>query len=351
MSLQEHRKLSIAPMLDWTDRHERYFLRLISKEILLYTEMVTTFALLHGDPNRFLRHDAAETPVALQLGGSTPADLAACARMGEDAGYQEINLNCGCPSDRVQSGAFGACLMREADKVAEGVAAMKAAVKIPVTVKTRIGIDHDDSWEFFSHFLHTVAKAGCSDFIVHARKAWLKGLSPKENREIPPLNYGFAYRIKSENPQWNISVNGGVRSLAAVENLLQGKGVQDLVADRGGPVGDREVVAPVPLDGVMVGREAYENPWFLATADSRIFGKPDQAPPSQKALLEAYYPYVQRQLDDGCPLNIMTRHLMGMFTGLKGARRFRQILSESSTRPGAGLDVLRQAVAAVEEPV
>lgn len=349
MNLNVHRKLSIAPMLDWTDRHERYFLRLISKQILLYTEMVTAPALLHADAQRFLRHNVEEHPVALQLGGSVPADLAVCARMGEDAGYAEINLNCGCPSDRVQSGAFGACLMREASRVAECVAAMRNAVKIPVTVKHRIGIDHDDSWEFCENFVRTVADAGCEVFIVHARKAWLKGLSPKENREIPPLNYGFAYRLKQEYPHLHISVNGGVRSLEAVEKLLKGESVQELTGDRGGAVGALEHVAPVPLDGVMVGREAYENPWFLAQADSRIFNAPDQCPPTQKALMEAYYPYMRRQLEEGCPLNIMTRHLMGMFTGKKGARRYRQLLSENATRKGAGIEVLVEAVSAVED--
>lgn len=348
MNINNNRKLSIAPMLDYTDRHERYFLRLLSKNILLYSEMVTAFALLHGDPDRFLRHSAEENPTALQLGGSIPADLAKCAKMGEDAGYQEINLNCGCPSDRVQSGAFGACLMREAEKVAECVSAMRAAVKIPVTIKTRIGIDHDDSWEFFENFIKTVEKAGCDVFIVHARKAWLKGLSPKENREVPPLNYGFAYRIKHENPHLNISLNGGVRSLEAVENLLSGQSTRGITPDQGGAVGALPDYAPVALDGVMVGREAYENPWFLATADSRIYGVPDQSPPDQKALMEAYYPYMQTQLEQGCPLNIMTRHLMGMFSGIKGSRRYRQILSDTATRKGAGLEILREAVAAVE---
>jgi len=348
MNLNVSRKLSIAPMLDYTDRHERYFLRLLSKQILLYTEMVTSFALLHGDPTRFLRHSPEDNPCALQLGGSIPADLALCARMGEDAGYQEINLNCGCPSDRVQSGSFGACLMREAERVAECVAAMRAVVKIPVTVKTRIGIDHDDSWEFFQSFIKTVEKAGCEVFIVHARKAWLKGLSPRENREKPPLNYGFAYRIKKENPHLHISLNGGVRSLEAVSNLLNGISTRGITADQGGTVGEWDDCAPVALDGVMVGREAYENPWFLAQADSRIFGVPDQSPPDQKTLLEAYFPYMSQQLAEGCPLNIMTRHLMGMFAGIKGSRRYRQILSDHATRKGAGLEVLVDAISAVE---
>lgn len=336
-------------MLDWTDRHERYFLRLLSKRILLYTEMVTAPALLNGDPARFLRHNSAEHPVALQLGGSIPADLALCAKMGEDAGYQEINLNCGCPSDRVQSGAFGACLMNEAQRVADCVAAMQAAVRIPVTVKTRIGIDQQDSWEFFADFIQTVARAGCTTFIIHARKAWLKGLSPRENREIPPLNYGFAYRLKQENPHLNISLNGGVRSLDAVVNLLEGRSTRGSTGDQGGKVGEHPDYPPVALDGVMVGRAAYEDPWFLATADSRVFGIPDTSPPDQKSLLELFYPYMERQLAEGCPLNIMTRHLMGLFSGQKGARRYRQILSEYAARRGAGIAVLKDAVAAVED--
>ena len=233
MDLTLHRRLSIAPMLEWTDRHERYFLRLLSKKILLYTEMVTSYALINGDPRRFLRHSPDEYPVALQLGGSIPQHLAQCAWMGQEAGFQEINLNCGCPSDRVQSGAFGACLMREADRVAECVATMKAKVRIPVTVKTRIGIDHQDSWEFFNDFIQTVSQAGCDTFIVHARKAWLKGLSPKENREKPPLNYGFAYRIKKENPHLNISLNGGVRSLEVVSHLLEGRPQGELLPVKG----------------------------------------------------------------------------------------------------------------------
>jgi tRNA-dihydrouridine synthase A len=327
MNLNFNRRLSVAPMLDYTDRHERYFLRLLSRYTLLYSEMITANALLHADPHRFLRHDTFEHPLAIQLGGSDPRMLAACAKMAEDAGFCEINLNCGCPSDRVQSGAFGACLMKEKQCVADCVSAMQAVVKIPVTVKTRIGIDHDDSWEFFFDFVKYVADAGCYTFIIHARKAWLKGLSPRENREKPPLNYDFVYRLKEEMPHLKISLNGGVRSMDLVESLL------------------------TRVDGVMVGREPYENPWFLADADVRIFGKPSVAPPTRKALLESFFPYMERELAKGCPLNIMTRHLFGLFNGFAGARRYRQILSEEAPRAGAGIETVKLAMNAVEETI
>ena len=235
-------------MLDCTDRHERYFLRLLSKHILLYSEMVTTNALLHTDPDQFLRHQEFEYPAVLQLGGSNPADLAKCSKMVEESGFQEVNLNCGCPSDRVQNGNFGACLMKDKNLVADCFKAMQDAVSIPVSIKCRIGVDEFDSWEFFRDFIGTIADAGCRVFIVHARKAWLKGLSPKENREVPPLHYDFVHRLKAEMPQLNISINGGIKTLDQTLEQLQ------------------------DLDGVMVGREAYENPWFLRDADERIFG-------------------------------------------------------------------------------
>ncbi|MDR1758964.1 MAG: tRNA dihydrouridine(20/20a) synthase DusA [Fibrobacter sp.] len=325
--LHFYRRLSIAPMLDYTDRHERYFLRMLSRNILLYSEMITAPALLHGEPERFLRHHPAEHPVALQLGGSHPQNLALCAKMGEDAGYSEINLNCGCPSDRVQSGSFGACLMKEAALVGECISAMQAAVKIPVTIKTRIGIDHDDSWEFFLDFIETTGRAGCDTYIIHARKAWLKGLSPKENREVPPLNYEFVFRLKALKPHLNISINGGVRTLAQTKELLQ------------------------KLDGVMIGREAYENPWMLREADAEIYGKENPGWKTRKQLLEAFFPYVEEQLKDGCPLNIITRHLFGLFNGLPGARTYRRILSEKASKAGADLRVLKEAMNAVEEQV
>ena len=248
------RRLSVAPMLDWTDRHCRYFLRLITRRTLLYTEMVTTGALIHGDRERHLGFDPAEHPVALQLGGSDPESLAACARLGADRGYDEINLNVGCPSDRVQNGRFGACLMAEPRLVAECVAAMKGRVAIPVTVKTRIGIDNRDSYEELVEFVTEIAAAGCDALIVHARKAWLQGLSPKENRDIPPLRYDLVERLKGDFPGLSISINGGVTTLAQASDLLQ------------------------RLDGVMIGREAYQNPWVLAQADQVIFGDPDASP-------------------------------------------------------------------------
>jgi tRNA-dihydrouridine synthase A len=301
----------------------RYLWRLISKDVLLYSEMVVTHALMHAEPKRFLQYKQDEHPIALQLGGSDPQMLATCARMAEDWGYDEVNLNCGCPSDRVQSGRFGACLMAEPNVVAECVSAMRAAVKIPITVKTRIGIDHNDSWEFFETFIRTVESAGCNTFTIHARKAWLQGLSPKENREKPPLQYDVAYRLKKERPHLNISLNGGVKTLQDVNSILQN------------------------LDGVMVGREAYENPWFLADADPLVFGRPRTCPSDEKELLEAYIPYLEEQMAEGVPLHIMTKHLLGLFSGKPGARKFRQIMGEGACRPGVGVQLVRDAMAAI----
>ena len=247
MDLDFNRRLSIAPMLDCTDRHERYFLRLISKHILLYSEMVVANAVLHTKPEQFLGHEPFEYPAVLQLGGSNPTDLAQASKLVEAAGFQEVNLNCGCPSDRVQNGNFGACLMKSKNLVADCFKAMQDAVSIPVSIKCRIGVDEFDSWEFFTDFVQTIHNAGCRIFIVHARKAWLQGLSPKENREVPPVHYDFVHRLKAEMPGLNISINGGIKTLDQVEEQLQ------------------------DLDGVMVGREAYENPWFLHDTDERIF--------------------------------------------------------------------------------
>lgn len=314
------RRLSVAPMLDWTDRHCRYFLRLITRRTLLYTEMVTTGALIHGDRERHLGFDTAERPIALQLGGSDPADLAVCARLGADWGYDEINLNVGCPSDRVQQGRFGACLMAEPELVTECVAAMKGSIAIPVTVKTRIGIDHHDSYEELTEFVAQVAAAGCDALIVHARKAWLQGLSPRENRDIPPLRYDVVARLKGDFPELSISLNGGVTTLAQANDLL------------------------AHLDGVMIGREAYQNPWVLAEADRVIFGDTDP-PPTARGVLEAYLAYVERNLAIGVPLNAMTRHILGLFQGQPGARAWRRHLSENAHRPGAGVEVLRTAAA------
>ncbi|MBK1723377.1 tRNA dihydrouridine(20/20a) synthase DusA [Thiocystis violacea] len=309
------RRLSVAPMLDWTDRHCRYFLRLISRHTLLYSEMVTTGALIHGDRDRFLRYDPAEHPVALQLGGSDPADMARCARLGADWGYDEINMNVGCPSDRVQNGRFGACLMAEPAVVADCVAAMKDVVEVPVTVKCRIGIDDRDSEEALIDFIGQVTQAGCDAVIVHARKAWLKGLSPKENRDIPPLRYDLVLRLRETFPSLCLAINGGIKTLDEAAGFL---------AD---------------LDGVMIGREAYHNPWILAEADRRIFGDTHPVPTRQE-VLTAFLPYAERQLAAGVPLSAMSRHLLGLFQGQPGARAWRRRISENAHRPGAGVEII-----------
>jgi tRNA-dihydrouridine synthase A len=314
--------LSVAPMMDWTDRHDRYFLRLFNPHVRLYTEMVTTGALLHGDAPRFLRFDASEHPLALQLGGSDPAALAACTKMAEDWGYDEVNLNVGCPSDRVQQGRIGACLMAEPRLVAECVAAMQATVKIPVTVKHRIGIDNLDDYEHLRTFVATVAETGCRTFIVHARIAILSGLSPKENREIPPLRYEDVYRLKAELPQLEIHLNGGVKSVAEIEQHWQ------------------------KTDGVMIGREAYHNPWLLAEA-LPLFGV--QELPGRDDILERYLAFMAQELAEGVPLSQMTRHILGLYQGLPGARRWRQHISENAHRKQAGLDVVRQAAAQMKQ--
>jgi tRNA-dihydrouridine synthase A len=310
------RRLSVAPMLDWTDRHYRYFVRLITQHTLLYSEMVTTGALVHGDPQRFLQFDPAEHPLALQLGGSDPNDLARCAKMGANWGYDEINLNVGCPSDRVQNGRFGACLMAEPQLVAECVTAMKNAVTIPITVKTRIGIDDRDRYAELVDFIGAQNDAGCDALIIHARKAWLKGLSPKENRAVPPLRYDVVLQLKKDFPQQSITINGGIKTLTAATELL------------------------TTLDGVMIGREAYHNPWMLADADRVIFG--DAAAPAltREAILAQFLPYAERQRAAGVPLNALTRHLLGLFQGQPGARAWRRQISTQVHRSGATLAVL-----------
>ena len=314
------RKLSVAPMMDWTDRHDRAFLRCISRHTLLYTEMVTSGAILHGDRERFLAFDPSEHPVALQLGGSEPADLAVAARAGADFGYDEINLNLGCPSDRVQRGRFGACLMTEPDLVADCVAAMIAAVETPVTVKTRIGVDEVDSYEALTAFVSKVAAAGCRTFTIHARKAWLSGLSPKENREIPPLRYDVVYNLKRDFPELEIVLNGGVQSLDEAEVHLERS------------------------DGVMIGRTAYQSPYVLAEADRRFFDA--EAPvKSREAIVDDFLPYVERQLTRGVPLKSITRHMLGLFNGLPGARAWRRCLAEEAHKPGAGPEVIEEALA------
>ncbi|OWV04971.1 MULTISPECIES: tRNA dihydrouridine(20/20a) synthase DusA [unclassified Fibrobacter] len=340
MNIDFNRRLSIAPMLDCTDRHERYFLRLISKHVLLYSEMVVTHALLHAKPEMFLGHEEFEYPAVLQLGGSNPADLAKCSKMVEAAGFQEVNLNCGCPSDRVQSGSFGACLMKDKNLVADCFKSMQDAVSIPVSIKCRIGVDEFDSWDFFRDFVGTIADAGCKYFIIHARKAWLKGLSPKENREVPPLHYEFVHKLKTEMPQLNIAINGGIRSMDQVLAHLNGDPTS---AGTG-----------VALDGVMVGREPYENPWFLHDADERVFGDTAPATKSRKAVLEAYLPYVEKQFAEGCPATILVKHIYGLFAGLPGARKFRQMLSEGAPRAknyGGPAELIRKAMEFVVEEV
>jgi tRNA-dihydrouridine synthase A len=310
-------------MMDWTDRHCRFFLRLLSKHARLYTEMVTTGAIMHGKAERLLAYDPAEHPIALQLGGSDPADLAASAKVGERFGYDEINLNVGCPSDRVQEGKFGACLMAEPDLVAACVRAMRESVYVPVTVKTRIGIDDKDSYEELAHFIGTVAGAGCGTFIIHARKAWLQGLSPKENRTKPPLRYDVVTRLKADFPGLQFVLNGGITSLDQAEGHLK------------------------QFDGVMLGRAAYENPYLLAQVDGRFFGGTAEIP-TRAAILEAFKPYVQAELDRGHRLHSITRHILGLFQGVRGGRVWRRYLSENAGRPGAGLEVLDAALRAAE---
>ncbi|WP_288058582.1 tRNA dihydrouridine(20/20a) synthase DusA [Methylobacter sp.] len=312
-------RFCVAPMLDWTDRHCRYFHRLISRHALLYTEMVTTGALLHGDPNRFLQFNNAEHPVAFQLGGSDPKDLAVCAKMIEDWGYDEVNLNVGCPSDRVQNGRFGACLMAEPELVGECMATMLQAVSIPVTVKSRIGIDERDSYEELLDFVMTVANAGCNTFIVHARKAWLSGLSPKQNREVPPLRYDRVYQLKNDLPKLEIILNGGITTLDQAEEELK------------------------HVDGVMVGREAYHNPYLLAEVDRRFFDEVCK-PRSRQEVLNLLIPYIQQQLKNGVRLNSISRHILGLFHGAPGARGWRRHISENVGKPGADENVIVDAL-------
>ncbi len=306
-------------MLDWTDRHERYFLRLISRHALLYSEMITTGAIIHGDRERFLMFSEQEHPLAIQLGGSDPADLVRCAKIAEDSGYDEINLNVGCPSNRVQSGMFGACLMAKPELVADCVSAMNAVVDIPVTVKNRIGIDENESIDELFEFVEKVAEAGCETFIVHARKAWLKGLSPKENRDIPPLRYDMVYELKRAMPQLEIIINGGICDLHVASQQIPS------------------------VDGVMMGREIYHNPYILAEVDC-LFFEDDRPSLSRQQIIESFYPYVEKELSEGTRLHAMTRHILGLFNGLPGARKWRRHISENATREGAGLDVLKDAV-------
>jgi tRNA-dihydrouridine synthase A len=316
-------RFCVAPLMDWTDRHCRVFHRGLSRRALLHTEMVTSGAVLHGDRARLLGFDAVEHPVALQLGGSDPADLAQAARIGEDFGYDAINLNVGCPSDRVQSGRFGACLMREPALVAECMAAIAGAVRIPATVKCRIGVDDQDPAESLFTLVDLCAAAGVRVFAVHARKAWLKGLSPKENREVPPLDYPLVYRLKRERPDLTVVLNGGIGDLDQARAHL------------------------AHVDGVMLGRAAYQNPGLLGEVDAVLFGDDDIT--GAEAAVEAYLPYVSRQLTLGVPLASMSRHMLGLFQGGPGARTWRRILSVEGAQPGAGIEVIQRALDAVTE--
>ena len=309
-------------MMDWTDRHDRVFLRLISARALLYTEMVTTGAVIHGDREHLLGFDATEHPVAVQLGGSEPAALAEAAHIAQDYGYDEVNLNVGCPSDRVQSGRFGACLMREPALVAECVAAMRKAVSVPVTVKCRIGVDEQDPDVALPDLARRVADAGCETLIVHARKAWLDGLSPKENRDVPPLEYHRAYALKAAMPDMEIIINGGILTLDEADAHL------------------------AHVDGVMLGRAAYQTPYVLAEADRRFFGAKTSVP-TRHEVLERFLPYVEDQLARGAHLHAMSRHVLGLFQGMPGARAYRRHISENAPRKDAGIAVLRDAMALV----
>lgn len=316
-------RFSVAPMLDWTDRHCRFFMRQLSRRALLYTEMVTTGALLFGKGD-YLAYNGAEHPLALQLGGSEPDALARCAKMAQERGYDEINLNVGCPSDRVQNGRFGACLMAEKERVAACIAAMREAVSLPITVKTRIGVDEQDSYAFLCEFIDTVAtRGGCGTFIIHARKAWLNGLRPKENREIPSLDYDRVYQLKRDFPALQVMINGGIKTLHDARGHLQ------------------------RLDGVMMGREAYQNPGILARVDSELFGDADPLP-NQAAVIDAMLPYIERELSRGVALGHITHHMLGLFQGMPGARQWRRYLSEHAHCPGAGADVLIKALSCVQ---
>jgi len=320
-------RLSVAPMMDWTDRHCRFFHRLLTKRTRLYTEMVTTGALLHGDVPRHLDFNTEEHPLALQLGGSEPADLAHCARLAEQWGYDEVNLNCGCPSERVQRGAFGACLMNEPQLVADGVKAMRDATRLPVTVKHRIGVDKTERYEFVRDFIGTVAQAGCEVFIVHARNAWLKGISPKENRELPPLRYETVHRLKRDFPDLTIVLNGGIKTHAQIDEHL------------------------AHVDGVMLGREAYHQPWLMADWDARFFGD-EPVPHDRDAIEDQMVGYMARAAAGGEPWSHVSRHLLGLRNGQAGARRWRQVWSDHRLKTEAPARVAAQARAVFSpEPV
>ncbi|WP_267963626.1 tRNA dihydrouridine(20/20a) synthase DusA [Testudinibacter sp. TR-2022] len=322
MKTHSRGRFSVAPMLDWTTRHCRYFHRQFSQHALLYTEMITTGAIIHAKYDHLL-YDPGEHPLALQLGGSDPAQLQLCAQKAEQYGYDEINLNVGCPSDRVQNGFFGACLMAKADLVAECIAKMQSAVSIPVTVKTRIGIDEFDSYAFLYDFVQTLADAGCQAFIIHARKAWLSGLSPKQNREIPPLDYQRVYQLKRDFPQLSIMINGGIKTVDEMQQHLQF------------------------VDGVMVGREAYQNPSLLGYVDQALFD-PQSAVVTPRQAVEKMLPYIEKELHAGTHLNHISRHMVGAFQGCKGAKQWRRYLSENAHKPNAGIEVVQTALSFVD---
>ena len=315
-------RISVAPMMGWTDRHDRYFLRLISPNIWLYTVMITTGAIIHGDARFHLEYNEEEHPLALQLGGSDPKDMAYCAKIAEDYNYDEVNINCGCPSDRVQRGAFGACLMAEPKLVADCVDAMKQSCDIPVTVKTRIGIDNQDSYQFLYDFIGTIAEKGCDTFIIHARKAWLDGLSPKDNRTIPPLNWERVYKIKQDFLNLHIELNGGIQTLDHIETVLK------------------------HTDGVMIGREAYQNPYFLAEIEKRFFNADTTY--SRHDIVGMLKPYIDSQMQNGAALKDITRHILGLFQGMPGARAWRRTLSENAYKPDAKSDLLDLALSHIK---
>ena len=319
------RRFSVAPMMDWTDRHCRVFHRSLTSRALLYTEMVTTGAVIHGDRQRLLGFDKSEHPVALQLGGSEPGELAEACRIGEDFGYDEINLNCGCPSDRVQSGRFGACLMAEPDTVARGVEAMRKAVEVPVTVKCRIGIDDQDSEKDFTRFINTVANVGCTPFIVHARKAWLNGLSPRENRDVPPLDYERVYRLKAARPDLHITINGGIETLQDAKAHL------------------------THVDGVMLGRSAYQHPWLLAKVDTELFGETSDPVENRFEAAQRMICYIEKCLAEGIYLTRVTKHMLGLFHAQPGGRLWRRFLSEDARQDGAGIEIIHQALEIVAD--
>jgi len=319
-----NRKISVAPMMDWTDRHCRYFHRLLSSEILLYTEMVTSAAIVFGDSERLLDYNECEHPIALQLGGSDPEQLAKACHIVKAFNYDEVNLNVGCPSDRVQSGRFGACLMAEPERVADCVSAMMANSDAEVTVKTRIGIDEFDSYEFLTQFIEKVSDAGCRSFTIHARKAWLQGLSPKQNREVPELNYSRAHQLKKDFPHLEIIINGGIYSIEQVKEQLQW------------------------VDGVMIGRAAYQHPMLLTQVDPEFFGHPSPFKGGAETI-RAMYPYMESQLALGVKLSSMTRHLLGLFQGCPGAKLFRRYLSENAPKTGAGIEVLELGLSILQQ--